>query len=379
MSVHRNLRVALAAPSLSIVGGQSIQAERLRRLFDDSAEISLVFCPINSPLTSLLAPIAKVPVLRTFVRLLLFCGRWIRTIHSCDVAHIFTPSYFAFWAGPLPGLALSRLLGKPTILHYHSGEASDHLKRWPVSRELLRAFSTVVVVPSAYLVREFEAYGIHAVAISNNLPTVEVAPKTQAEIRPVFLSNRNLEPMYGIDDTLRAFQRIKVNHPEAVLTVAGDGRERKALEVWVQESRVPDIQFIGTLNQTQMNSLYETSTFYLNSSRIDNQPLSIMEAMSRGAVVISSNAGGIPHMIESGENGVLVDVGDYQAMAQAAERLLCDPDMARRISSEAIATARREFSPAAARSRWASLYRRLFDSKMVRKSGSTGPATTSVS
>ena len=62
----------------------------------------------------------------------------------------------------------------------------------------------------------------------------------------------------------------------------------------------------------------------LNPSTVDNMPISILEAMACGVAVVSTDAGGIPDLVDSGRTGCLVSVGDDLAMADHAIALLRD-------------------------------------------------------
>ena len=73
----------------------------------------------------------------------------------------------------------------------------------------------------------------------------------------------------------------------------------------------------------------------MNGSRVDNQPLSILEAYSCGVPVITTDAGGIPDMVTDGVTGLIVPMDDHEALAKAAIMLLDNPEIAKRIIAEA--------------------------------------------
>ena len=86
-------------------------------------------------------------------------------------------------------------------------------------------------------------------------------------------------------------------------------------------------------------------------------PISILEAFASGVPVVSTDAGGIPDLLESGRTGLLVPIGDAEAMAAAALRLLQDLDLARRFSLAAHAEAQR-YAWSAVKPLWLAAYGR---------------------
>jgi len=115
-------------------------------------------------------------------------------------------------------------------------------------------------------------------------------------------------------------------------------------------------RIVGPVANARMPELYEAADVYLNSSRIDNMPGSLIEAFAAGLPVVTTNAGGIPWMVEEGRTGLLVECGDPEAMATAALRLLADGQLAARIAAQAREEAERYTWEAVSR-QWEALYR----------------------
>jgi len=263
---------------------------------------------------------------RTLITLVLYLGRLVAEILRTDVLHIFTPGYFAFYLAPAPALLLGRLLGKTTILNYHDGRAEDHLTKWPRALRWMR-LATTIVVPSDYLVDVFARFGLAATRIHNITETA--APYRERDRpRPVFLHNRGLAVEYNPACTLRAFAIIQRRYPEASLTIAHDGPLRRTLERLAAELGLHNTQFVGSVSTRQMAALYDSADIYLMSPNADNMPLSLLECFAAGLPVISSNAGGIPNIVQDGHNGLLFPPNDHQAMAECALRLLEETGLA---------------------------------------------------
>ena len=109
----------------------------------------------------------------------------------------------------------------------------------------------------------------------------------------------------------------------------GDGSQRSALENLATELQLQRTTFTGRVEHDEINRQYSASDIYLNASKIDNQPLSILEAFACGLPVVTTEAGGIPDIVTEEISGFLVPVGDYEALAARALKLLTREEIAR--------------------------------------------------
>jgi phenylacetate-CoA ligase len=226
------------------------------------------------------------------------------------------------------------LFGKRMLLNYRSGEAEDHLSRSRLARRLVRAWD-LVIVPSGYLVGIFRQVGLTASAIPNIVDTRLFSFRSRAPLRPVFLSNRNLEPLYNVECTLRAFAMIREVYPDARLDVVGDGSQAGHLRHVASRLGLAGVTFHGKVAPQHMPEFYGRADIYLNSSEIDNMPTSLLEAQACGLPVVTSRAGGIPHIVRHEETGLLVPPNDPRALADAALRVLAEPVLASRMTEQA--------------------------------------------
>jgi glycosyltransferase involved in cell wall biosynthesis len=168
--------------------------------------------------------------------------------------------------------------------------------------------------------------------------------------------------MYNVGDILRAFAILQKRYSEAVLTVAGDGPQRPMLEDLARELRLRNTTFTGQVSNSEMQGLYDAADIYLNSSEIDNMPLSIIEAYACGTPVVTTDPGGIPYMLEHERTGLLVPQRNPEALAAAAIRLLEEPELAGRLVTNARAECER-YTWKATRRQWVDLYTGLASGK----------------
>jgi glycosyltransferase involved in cell wall biosynthesis len=356
------IHVLLIAPSLDIIGGQSIQANQLLRRLANEPFVQIRFLPVNPPVHHWLRFALRIKYVRTLITLVLYLARLGAQIRRADVLHIFTPGYFAFYLAPAPALLLGHLLGKKTILNYHDGRAEDHLVHWPFARNLMRLAKTIVV-PSDFLVDVFARYGLPATRIHNVAEVQSLPYRERLRPRPIFLHNRGLAPEYNPACTLRAFAIVQERYPEASLTIAHTGSLRPQLEALAAWLGLRQTTFIGPVSPEHMGALYDEADIYLMSPNADNMPLSLLECFAAGLPIVSSNAGGIPGMVHDQQTGLLFPSNDHQAMAACALRLLEDPGLAALLARNGRAECEKyswcEIGP-----QWIALYYRLLDSSI---------------
>lgn len=350
------LRVLLIAPSMDIVGGQAVQAERLLAQLRREESLEVSFLPIDPRLP---AALGKIPYLRTAARLALFLPALLLKVRRHQIIHVFAASYWSYTLWSLPAILVGRWFRRKVIVNYRSGEAQDHLTRWRSAAPSLR-LADEIVAPSQYLVDVFARFGLRSRSIPNILDTARFRYRPRGKLRPVFLTNRGLDPLYNVGCVLRAFRIVQQRCPEASLIVAHDGSCRPGLEALAGELGLRNTRFLGRVPQKKMPELYDQADVCLMSPDLDCMPGSILECFASGLPVVATKAGGIPYMVEHERTGLLVDCGDHAALAECALRLLGDERLAQRIGDNG----RREcgkYEPEAVRAAWVRLYRELLN------------------
>ena len=350
----RPLRIALVAPSMGILGGQAVQADRLLRAWKGDPEVHAWLVPINPIPPRVLRRAAEIKYVRTIATQLTYWPLLLRELRRADVVHVFSASYFSFLLAPLPAVLIAKLLGKPVVMNYRSGEAPDHLRRSAIARQTLRWVERNAV-PSRFLEAVFGGFGIQAEVIPNIVDVERFRFRTRAPLRPHVLSTRNFESLYNVPCTLRAFRIVQERYPEATLTLVGAGSEDERLRQLARELRIEHIRFAGRVPPEEIWRYYDDADIYLQTPDIDNMPSSVLEAFSSGCAVVSTNAGGVPAILSDQKHGLLVECGDHRAAADRMLRLLADPALAGRLTAAARESCA-DYEWRVVRSRWLALY-----------------------
>jgi len=345
--------IAIVSASMRQLGGHGVQASLLMRLLRREG-FRVIFIPIDPVFPRTARWLRRVPGMRTVLNQALYLPS-LRHLRQADVVHVFAAAHWSFLISPVPAMVAARGLGKRVVLNYHSGEADEHLSRFHRTVRGLLRLADRIVVPSEFLRAVFSRHGYAVEVIPNVVDLSSFRFRERSPLRPRLLSTRNLEPIYGVDMTLRAFARIRERVPEATLTVAGTGSQEPALRRLAGELGVAGIRFTGRVEPRDMTSLYDDHDIFLNSSHADNQPLSILEAFAAGTPVVSTASGGIPTMIRHRETGLLLFRRDPAEMTAAVRRLLDEPCLAHGIASRALCRAREHAWPIV-RDRWVAAY-----------------------
>lgn len=351
------LNVAIVAPSMGILGGQAVQADRLIRAWEGDPDVHAWLVPVNPVPPGPLRAATRIKYLRTVVTELTYGPLLLRELRRADVVHVFSASYFSFLLAPLPAVIAARVLRKPVVMNYRSGEAPDHLRRSAVARKTLRAVDRNVV-PSRFLEEVFAGHGIRSEVIPNIVDLERFAFRRRETLAPRVLSTRNFEALYNVACTLRAFRLLQDRWPDASLTLVGSGSEDAALKQLAASLGLRHVTFAGRVAPGEMWRYYAEADIYLQTPDIDNMPASVLEAFASGCAVVATRAGGVPAILTDGVHGLLVPCNDHEGAARRMTELLEDPSLAARLTAAARESCE-QYRWSAVRSRWVALYRSL--------------------
>jgi glycosyltransferase involved in cell wall biosynthesis len=330
----RQIRVAVVAASPRWIGGQGVQAELLVRHWREDPAVAIHFIPIDPALPCWLQWVEGIPWLRTCARIPFYFAALWRGIRNADIAHIFSASYWSFLLAVVPACWLARLRGKRTLIHYHSGEARDHLSRSRIARRVLRGADRVIV-PSEHLAAVFREFGLETRIVPNLVDWRQFSFRLREPLRPRLICTRGFHPYYGLDVVIRAFRVIREHHPGARLCLVGKGATEQRIRGLVAQLGLGGVEFAGAVPHKQIGRNYEENDIFINASWLDNAPVSLLEAFASGTPVVTTAPEGIRHLVEHERTGLLSEPGDWAALAENVLRLLREPTLAMRLARNA--------------------------------------------
>jgi L-malate glycosyltransferase len=222
----------------------------------------------------------------------------------------------------------------PTIMVLHGGHLPEFLERhrWWTKRVLNRA--NLLVAPSAFLAERIGAFGYQITQIPNVIDLDDYAFRERSKIEPRLIWMRSFHSIYNPEMAIKVLAELRRSVPQAMLTMAGvdkgleDNIKRMANDAGLSDA----VRFPGFLDASEKAREFAGADIYLNTNRIDNMPVSVVEACAFGLPVVATSVGGLPYLIRDRENGLLVPNEDVKAMTSAIKELLDNPELTRNIS-----------------------------------------------
>jgi glycosyltransferase involved in cell wall biosynthesis len=261
-----------------------------------------------------------------------------RQRHNYSVAHVDVYSGLAFVWAELVCRAL-RLAKKPYVLTLHGGNLPVFARRSDQRVRRLLQSSSAVTAPSRYLLEQMRQYRQDIVLLPNPLDLAKYPFKHRVHHVPNLVWLRAFHDFYNPSLAVRAVALLVNNFPTVQLVMigpnSGDGSRESMLDL-AQKIGVQDrVVCPGQVPKGEISHWLQQGDIFLNTTRVDNTPVSVLEAMACGLCVISTNVGGIPYMLEDEYDALLVPADDPAAMAKAVQRFLTEDGLAERLSGNA--------------------------------------------
>jgi len=225
--------------------------------------------------------------------------------------------------------------------------------------------SDAVTVPSRWLGeatrRHLALPDTHAIDVVPNFVDVArfapgAGPPPGLSRSPFLVHVSNFRPLKRVEDVVRVFARVRAARP-ARLRLVGDGPARAdVLALAASLGVAADVEWLG--ERDELPALLAGAAAFLLPSASESFGLAALEALACGVPVVASNVGGLPEVVD-GEVGFLHDVGDVEAMAASAGRLVDDAALRARLGAAARARAETRFPVAPAVDRYEAIYRRV--------------------
>ncbi|WP_026935521.1 glycosyltransferase family 4 protein [Christiangramia echinicola] len=252
---------------------------------------------------------------------------------NVDLVLIDTYSTTNFWYAVLSAQACL-LLSTPYIFILHGGNLEDRFSR--SSSRILNLFrkAKANVVPSDFLKDKLKRFQLrNMVYIPNSIELSEYDFIKRNKVAPKLLWVRAFDKVYNPEMAITVLEILRKDYPEAKLCMVGadkDGSHEELKKMAKDEDLA--VKFPGKLKKSEWIDLSNEYDIFINTTSIDNTPVSVIEAMALGMPVVSTNVGGIPYLINNTENGLLVDSNDAEAMAMAVKQLIEHPELTEKLS-----------------------------------------------
>ncbi|NJR18579.1 MAG: glycosyltransferase family 4 protein [Calothrix sp. CSU_2_0] len=130
----------------------------------------------------------------------------------------------------------------------------------------------------------------------------------------------------GLPILLESLSTLQKKHPDILLTVIGDGCDRKHLEQLTTTLELSqNVNYVGYKSQLEVREQLQQTDIFVMSSFAEGIPVVLMEAMASGVPVVATQIAGVSELVENGVNGYLVLPGDSISLTENIEKLLNSP------------------------------------------------------
>lgn len=245
----------------------------------------------------------------------------------------------------------------PLVAHFHGLDVT--LTDRSYRRLLVGTLPSLaqIIVVGEWMVDEMVELGatrskIHVVPMGIEIPESAIADEMADRRTDHFVTVGRLVACKGVDRVLHAFAHVRESHPNATLSIVGDGPEKPALESLAAHLDLGDsVSFTGAVSSAEaLEQIRGAGVMVHHAVDEDGGPeafgLVVTEAMAAGLPVIASRCGGLPDQVRDGVTGILVDQNDISATAEAMTGLIEDPLRARVLGEAGRARAAECFSSA---------------------------------
>ena len=141
---------------------------------------------------------------------------------------------------------------------------------------------------------------------------------------------------------VKAFAIATKDLPEAILTIVGDGTDLGKLKELAGDLGIADrVEFPGRVYMPELLNIYQSATLFATASETETQGIVLIEAAACGLPLVAVDAGAVKELCQNRKNGVLCEPGDIEAMAHGMQRILTQPDVAKRYGAESKKIARK--------------------------------------
>ncbi|MEA2626718.1 MAG: hypothetical protein QOD06_2763 [Candidatus Binatota bacterium] len=230
------------------------------------------------------------------------------------------------------GIVYGRAFRRRVVGVLRGGWIPDFVRRWPASSRTILGLADVLVAPHRFLYEGVRALGIRVDRIiPNAIDLSQYRYRPPSPIRRRFLYLRGEHPIYNPELTLRAFARVQQQQPDTELTMAGKPYAGVQLADLARQLGLRNVTFLGLVPKEDIPRLAATHDIYVQSNRVENMPVTVLEMWASGVPVIATNVGGTPHLIRDRMDGLLV-AEDEGRFAAACLDLLGDGVLAERLS-----------------------------------------------
>lgn len=336
------MRVALACPySWDAAGGVQVHVAQLASRLREQGHEVLVLAPgerpPREPGVELVGRPMRVRYAGTVAPLCFSASSWRRVR---ELLRVFEPDVVHAHEPLTPSTSMQAVLNSraPVVATFHAHLDRSRLMELtaPLLRMVWRRIDAAIAVSEAAAGFLARAIAGEVEIVPNGVEVERFADPGPAAVglppgRRILWVNR-LDPQKGFPVMIRAFDRLAGRLGDVVLVVAGDGRDRSAADGLAKTVR-RRLVMLGPVPHEDLPAYHAGADVFVSPALgQESFGIVLVEAMAAGVPVVATDIPGYREVIRPDTNGLLVPPGDWEALADALERLLGDEELAARLS-----------------------------------------------
>lgn len=243
----------------------------------------------------------------------------------------------------VPFVKVAKALGKKVIIHLHCGSQIHEI--WNKDYSYLFSVADVSLLLSENLLHMVEKHtgkGRDYRVCYNPCPQISKEPVLQKKKQILF--SGTLYAGKGYQDLIRAFAKIAKKYPDWNVVLAGNGEVEKGRAISKELGIANQVEFLGWVSGEQKDKVFRESMIFCFPSYAEGFPMAVLDAWAYGLPVITTPVGGIPDVAKDGENMLLFNPGDIDALAHQLEKMIIDENLRNRIALASLDFAENKFN-----------------------------------
>ena len=232
---------------------------------------------------------------------------------------------------------LARHLKTPYMPILRGGKLPERLTQSPKLAKKLFGDASLCVVPSMFLYEIFQAEGFTNLKYLPNTIKIKDYDFTHRFFEvPKLLWVRSFSTIYNPKLAIDVYERTLLEHPNAMLTMVGPDKDGSLLDCksYAEEKNL-NVNFTGKLTKMEWRELSKDYNIFINTTNFDNTPVSVIEAMALGLVIVSTNVGGLRQLIKHSHDGILVPPKNVESFTNAVDQLIGDHEKCKMLTEAA--------------------------------------------
>ncbi|WP_196886345.1 glycosyltransferase family 4 protein [Aureivirga sp. CE67] len=220
----------------------------------------------------------------------------------------------------------------------HGGNLPNRLQNSPKLSSMIFTNSWKNIAPSNYLKEAFDKENYKTVYIPNNIELENYPFKNRKKLEPKLYWVRAFAKIYNPWLAIDVLKELQKDYPNAKLCMVGPDRDgcQKDVEKYIDDLELRDsVEITGILSKEDWHKKSEDFDVFINTTNVDNTPVSVIEAMALGLPIVSTNVGGLPYLLENDKDSILVSKQNKEEMISAIKLLLDNPGKVSTITKNA--------------------------------------------